>query len=320
MGTYGMTGDVQFQFQNSFGTSQVDSLESMPFMSEGLAFTIEPLREENMYSRLAESPVHEGQHAWDGPLAFEVQPSLLGYFIKGAFGQVVTSSDAGTQTHVFEPKQSDFDEFSAVPPMSLLVNRDSPSAQNCGYLYSDGHITQFNLEIANNTLLKSTAEFVGVNFKNSAIIAPTFNATEKPWTWDVASASINGVAVCDFKTLNFTFTNNLERQYTLCGSKTARRVIRSGMQTIEVTGTVAFNSNSFQQALLDQNEWAFMLHFVGDAPHALTIDVPLARVKEWSPTMGGAGEIEAAISFSGEFSPTSNTAARITLVNTQAAY
>jgi hypothetical protein len=317
---YGMAGDAQVQFQNSFGTSSVVSLEAVPIVSEGLAFTIEQLPEENMYSRFAESPYHEGMHGWEGALDFEVKPSTLGYFLKGALGQVTTTSDTGLQSHVFEPKQSDFDDRSAVPPMNILVNRDTPSAQNCGQLYFDGNVNEFSLEIANNTLLKANASFIGANKKEVAIVAPTYNTDEKPFTWDVTSASINGVAVCDFKTLNLTYNNNLETQHVLCGSKTPYRIQRTGFQTIEVTGTLAFRSNSFNNSLLNQTEAPLIMNFVGDTPHTLKVEVPLSRHKDWAPVMGGPGEVEVSIAFQAMYSTTSNTALRVTLVNTQANY
>lgn len=313
---YGMKGHVMVNFQNSYGTSDTSSLNAVPVISEGLVLSIDPLVETNMYSRFQESPYHEGQHLVQGDLNMEAHPTAMGFFLKSAFGQVTTTSDTGIQTHVFETKATDFDDRAALVPMTAEVFRDVGSA----YLYSDLMANNLTLNISNSELLSMTVGFLGSTMSRKAASTPTYE-TAKPFLWSQTSVSINGVGVCEVSDFSFSLNNNLEAQYTLCDTKSPHRIIRTGMQTVELSGTFRFNAQSYHQSFENQDEIPVVIHFSSDqAPHLLTLDIPLFRWKTFEPTMGGAGIIDAPFTAQAIYSTTSQTAARITLANTQTYY
>jgi len=313
---YGMKGHVMVNFQNSYGTSNVASLTAVPVISEALTLTIDPLVETNMYSRIQESPYHEGQHLVQGDINMEAHPTNMGWFLKSGFGQVTTTSATGIQTHVFETKSTDFDDRAAVDPMTMEVFRDVGSS----YLYSDLMVNNLTLNIANGQFLSMTAGMIGGNMSRQAASTPTYEGA-RPFLWSQSSVSFNGAGICEVADFTFTMNNNLEAQYVLCNTKTPYRIIRTGMQTVELSGTFRFNAHSYHQSFESQEEKSFVIHFLNDqSPHLLTIDIPLFRWKTFEPTMSGPGIIDAPFTAQAIYSTTSQTAARITLVNTQTYY
>ena len=51
---YGQDGDIGISIQDSFGTSNVDSFDYFPFISEGITESIEDLLSESLQSRYEE--------------------------------------------------------------------------------------------------------------------------------------------------------------------------------------------------------------------------------------------------------------------------
>lgn len=311
-----MKGHVMVNFQNSYGTALTTSLSAIPVISENITLGIEPLAETNMYARFQESPYHEGQRIVNGDLNMEAHPTAMGWLLKSAFGQVTTTSGTGIQSHVFETKSTDFDDKAALPPMTAEVFRDVGSA----FIYSDLMVNNINLNVSNNELLSMTAGLIGGNMTRSAPSTPTYESA-KPFLWSQSSVSFDGAGTCELSDFTFTMNNNLEAQYTLCNTKTPHRIIRNGMQTVELSGIFRFNAHSYSQSFENQSEIPVVIHFNSDqSPHGLTIDIPLFRWKTFEPVMAGPGIIDASFTAQGIYSTTSMTAARITLVNTQTYY
>jgi hypothetical protein len=317
MAGYGMKSHVLVNFQNSFGTSQVTSQEAIAITNENVVFGIGQITEAGMYARFAESPYHDGAHSVEGDITQEGSPISLGWFLKSAIGLTSTTSDTNTQTHVFKPRTSDFCDLAATNPATIEIHRDVGSAG----LYYDLCGNTLALDIANGELLTATLGVLGSGgFTKKAAGSPTF-PTAKPFKWDQFSGSFNGADIVDIQNLTVNINNNLENRYTMQNCQTSRKIKRTGQQIIELTGTITFQQQSYWDAFQNQNELPFVVHMAGaQTPNAITLDFPLLRFKDFSPTIAGPGVIEASFTAGAMFSTTSNTALEVTLVNTQAYY
>ncbi len=313
---YGQRGHLMWDFQNSYGTSKVDSLEAIPIISESVVHTIEQLVEQNMYARLAESPRHEGMHGVAGSIEMESHPIAMGFPLKAALGQVTTTSDTAKQVHVFQPVAADFDGRAAVPPSTLEFHRDQGSAG----LYFDMLADTLRLNIANGQLLSLSTAMIGAGFTRQAAGSPTF-APGKPFQWAQFSGSLGGIGILDIRNLQLEFNNQLEARHTLQNCRTPYRIKRTGPQLVELSGTLEFAQHSYWDALLDQSEIPFIAHFTGaESPTSLKIDVPAFRFKTFEPGIAGPGIVEAVFTAQGVFHTGSNTALEITLENTREFY
>lgn len=316
MSGYGMLGHVMVNFQNSFGTSLVTSQEAIAVTEAGLVKGIEQIAEAGMYSRLSESPYHDGVQSFEGEISLEASPISIGYFLKSVIGYTQTTSGTGENVHIFKPRNSDFDEFAACDPMTIEQHLDVGSAG----LFSDMCGNTLALNIANSELLDLTAGFIGAGFTRKDPSTPVY-PTASPFKWDQMSGSFNGEPILDITDLTLNFNNNLQSFYTLQNCSVPRKIKRTSMQVIELTGTMIFQSHSYWQAYEAGSELPFVLNFSGiESPNNLKIDIPLLRFKSYEPTIAGAGIIEASFTAGAMFSVTSNTALEITLTNTQVGY
>jgi hypothetical protein len=317
---YGQLGHLGLCFQGSVGTPLTNSLSFVPIVSETVAETIEPLVETGMYGRLAEPPRLEGVHKVEGEVRTEAHPVHIGSFLKAALGKVTTSLQGSAFVHEFLPAAADWDNRAAVPPVTMEVHRDVGSA----FVYSDMLATSLALEIAQGQLLSAKTAWVGGRLTRQAAAAPSFKSG-RPYTWDVASASYDGVAIADLRKVSLVFDNQLAAQYTLSSGRSPRRVVREGPQTVSIEGTLVLQDQVLFQEFLDQSEKRLVLAFDGPQVASgtnarLTLDVPRLRFTEFAPQLAGPGQVEVGFAAKGVYDTTSGYALRVTLVNTQAAY
>lgn len=317
---YGQSGHFAISFQESYGTVHTDSQFFIPLVSEGIGETINQQVENNMYSRFAESPYHEGTHEISGEIRSEAHPIYLGTFLKSALGQVASTLQTSVYQHEFLPAASDWDAFAAAPPVSLEIHRDAGSA----FLYYDLVATGFGLEIAHGQLLSSTLSVLGGKFTRKSPATPSFKSG-RPWSWDVVSASLGGSAISDLRQLSLQFDNQLTSHFTLSASKNPYRIKREGPQKIVVEGTFLFTDQVLFQEYLDQSEKRLVVSFMGESIGGsdnaiLTLDLPKLRFTEMSPQLSGPGQLEVSFSGAGMYDTSSGYALRVTLTNTQPSY
>lgn len=313
---YGMKSHLMWNFQDSYGTSQTTSLQALPITGVTLNHTIEQIVEENFYSRFGESPYHEGQHEVSGDISMQAHPTGIGWLFKSVIGLTSTTSGTGTQTHKFTPRTSDFDCKAAGMPGTAEVFYDTGSAA----VYYDLVGDSITFNIANGELLAVDASFMGAGFSRKAESSPTYNQA-KPFIWDQFSGSYNATDISVLKDISVTYANNLETDYTLTASKAPSRIKRSAQQTVEVTGTMLFESHSYMIEFENQTEKRFLANFAGqESPNSLLIDIPQMRFKTYDVSVSDAGMIEASFTAQGLYDTTSNYAIEVTLVNTQTYY
>jgi len=317
---YGQSGHLAITFQNSFGTSFTDSALFVPLVSESISETINPIVENNLYGRLAESPTHEGAHDIEGDIATEAHPIALGALLKAALGQVGTSAQDSAFLHEFLPVGSDWDAYAAVPPMTVEAYRDVGSA----FVYYDMLGSALSLEIAQGQLLTATLGVMGGRFAQQEKAVPAF-PRGRPWTWDVASAAYDGAGVADLRQLSLTFDNQLAAHHTLSAGRFPHRIKRGGPQTVVVEGSMLFQEQTHFQEFQAQSEKRLLVTFAGETvadsyQNALTLDVPRLRFTEFAPRLTGVGQLEVSFSAKGVFDTSSGYALRMTLTNTHAGY
>jgi hypothetical protein len=317
MAGYGMKGHVMVQFQNSFGASLTDSMVAIPQVTAGLVKTIEPIVEEANYARFDQPPSHQGKHTFAGDIDIQGHPVDMGWFMKSVIGYTSTTSAAASQSHIFKPRSSDFDGYALGDPMTIEQHLDVGSAG----VFQSMIGNTLNLNMANGELMGLTAGFMGAGFTKKAAGSPVYATNNKPFKWDQSSVSWGGMSVLDVQDLVLSFNNNAEAFYTLVSTAVPTKIKRSTQRTIELNGTMIFQTHSFWDIYEAGTELPFILNFAGSqSPNALTLDMPQIYLKSFEPTNGGPGIIMAPFTADVKFHQGSSTALQVTLVNTYEGY
>ena len=312
---YGMNGHCAIGFQDSYGTSNVDSLHYFPMISESINESIPPLLDEGMRGRFEEGESYEGPHDINGDLVTNIHPILFGKLLAAWCGQ--SSADpvgSGCISHQFIPKTSDFDELAATPPCTIEIYRDAGSAS----LYYDMCLDALAIEFAHGALIKNTASWVGGKFSKAVKTSPTYLAGSS-FTWDVTSISWNGVAIDEYENITVTFGNALEAKGTLNGSKYANRTKRSGYRTITIAGTILFVNQTEVDLFRAQTKQRLVITSkVGS--NMIELDFPAMRYDEFPANIGGMGLISVGFSATVKYHADSGTMFEGTVVNSQETY
>jgi len=319
---YGQHGHLGVSFQESLGTSYVNSMMYFPIISESLTEKIESLMSEELSARYEEPDEYEGMHGIEGDIVTEVHPHLVGKWLKAWCGQ--GSRDSFVQScyhHLFLPADSDYDEErAALPPMSIEVYRDTGSA----YLYYDCMVNQLTFEIAQGAFYKMTAGIIGAQFAWANKSAPSY-LTGSNFTWDVTSLSLAAAGIDDAASLTFTLNNNLAGKAYLDGNKYPGRILRDGHRVIEIAGTMLLNGDTEARNYRNRTQQQLILTATDPATvmlahNQLVIDIPKMLYTEFPANMAGPGLIEVGFSAKGKYDTSSDYAIKFTLVNTTEAY
>ncbi len=315
---YGAKSSLMWNFQDSFGTSQVTSLTAIQVNNVSLNRTIAELEETNMYSRFSETAYFRGQTEISGSIEAQIDPINVGWFLKSVVGLTSTTSTgpSGRHEHIFNPRTDDFDCLAAGDPATVEVHYDVDSATVFSSLV--GNSISFN--ISNGELLNMSCDFIGAGYSYKAASSPTYNQS-KPFNWSQFSGSMFGADLTEIKDLTISYNNQIESDYVLSDERNPARIKRAGMQQIEVQGTVLFASDSFDNAFGEFADTEFTAHFKdADGIEAILFTIPTLRITNFSKNISGPGLIEGSFSGRGLYNPGSGTSMSISLVNTQTYY
>lgn len=305
-----MQGHILFNFQESGGTVQVDSLDAIPFTDESLTLNLEPIEESNNYGRFVQSPTHKGAALCEGELTVEAEPVALGHMLRTFFDNYeLTAVDS---LHIFKSNIADFDGKYAGTPLTIEAYRDVGQA----FLYYDLQGTTLELGISNGELMNATAGFVGGGYGKQANSTPTF-PSNKPFKWDQVSAQIDSASVIDITELTISHDRAIDPKYTLITSNNPTKFKRDGFEKVEFSGTMIFQSHSYQLAFETYDTHSFKLSMLTESADLL-IDAPAFRFTEFTPTMDGQSIVEASFSGICEYKADSATAIQYTLNCTRA--
>lgn len=318
---YGQDGHVGISFQDSLGTSNVDSFDFFPIISESLTENVESLMSEAMATRLEEPDEYDGMHSNEGDLVVEVHPMSIGKMLLGWTGQECATLVGSIYNHSFVPLTDDWDaERCAVRPATIEVYRDTGSA----YLYYDMVLNTLAFEIAQGTLLRATAGFIGGQFSWSAKQTASYEQGSY-FAWNTVSVSLAGSAVDDVSQLTLTFNNNMAGKAYLDLKKYHSRFLRDDYRTIEIAGTMLLNGDTEARAYRERTQQRLVITAQDPATVMgsnleLEIDIPKMMYTEFPANLNGRGLIEVGFSAKGKYDSTSSYACQFTLVNTKDAY
>jgi hypothetical protein len=293
----------------------------MPFISEGFQEKIPRITAEGMRSRYESGPRFAGFNEYAGELVTEVHPILIGKILKGWCGQNSSVATGSYITHTFLPRTTDWDtSHASLPPLTAEVYRDTGSAM----LYSDMLIDGFTLDIAHGKLLKMTASCIGANAAKSAKTTPTYLSGSE-FTWNQCSISLGGSGQDDISQLTIKGSNALEAKGTLDGTLKPNRILRNGIRTLEISGTMILDGDTQRDAYRAGTAQQLIVTVTGQECCSgfntmLKIDIPSMIYTEFPDNIGGPGLIEVGFKAEADYNTNSATMVKFTLINSQTAY
>ena len=315
---YGNSSEVGICFQDSYGTSNINSMHWIPIVDEDIALEKPNLVSQSMTGLYDEGQNYEGPNVINGTLNCEAHPIASGAIMKAMFGDPTTVA-SGTPTvyrHTFKPRTDEFDGKSANVPFTMYKAFDDPGSATLLYDLNGG---SFELSINNGELLMHKLGVVGGKFSQVAQIAASF-PTGKQWTWDQTSMSLDGTATDLISSLTVTVEEPIESKHTLNNSVYPSRNKRTGFRMINISGTLTFDDQTEYQEFLAQTERKLVTTFKGEGVNFFEMTIPLFRHTDFKPVIGGPGEIEISFTSKGVYSVGSGTAIEFVLVNTKAGY
>ena len=321
--SYGQDVSIGVCFQNSFGTSQVNSVYHISHISEAFAVAKEQIITQGMRGIYDEGEHYEGKNMNEGEFEAEIHPISLGVLLKAMFGDPVSVTSGAIYNHTFKPRTTDFDEFAASDPVTIAKDMGDAGS---GHLYYDMVANTLGLSIANGELLKATQAFVGGSYEQASALAASYPLGNDHFVWDASSITFGGSAQPDMLNVSVSIEEGLEAKYGFDTTKTPYRVKRTGFRVINIEGTMLFINQNEYQEFLSQTKRSAVIHCKGPTEiqsgyyDELTIDIPNLLVTENKPVAGGPGQIEVPLVAKAVYHPGSATAIAFTLQNTQAAY
>lgn len=322
---YGQTAHLAICFQNSFGTSNVASLFTIPFTGESIALEKEEMIDDGMRGVYDEGDTYEGKNQAPGDIDATGQCIPLGALMRATLADPVSTKEASADVyqHVFTPAQIDFDEFSAMTPVTVYKYLNTGSAQ----LFYDLNGNTLELDMPNGDFVKAKASFVGGNFDQQANVAASY-PVGKRWTWDVASLAVGGTAQPEVNAFNLKVENGIEPQWALDSSrgKFPRWLKRSSNRVVTISGTLRFSNTDEYDQFIAQSERELVMTLTGPVDissgyqDTLKIEAPMFRYAEFKPMAGGPGPIDVSFTAKAKYSVDSGFPVRITLTNSQTGY
>lgn len=313
-------GNAGAGFINPTSFYNVASLEHMAFIDNDMALQIPELIDESIVQRFDEGDSYGGPKQVGGTINFNAHPLDLGVLLTALCGVPTTTNATSAYTHVWEPRTADVFDQCAGNALTVQSRMDVGSA----FLFYDCAAASIAMSIANGDFLKVALGVVGGTFIQLANVSPTY-ATGRRFKWDQTSVSINGGANGELRDLTVTLNENLEAQHMVIPSPFPGRIKRTARRSIEISGTISFDTQTEFEAFRDQSERDLDIMLTGTAtysggPDSFRIQCPLLRYTDFPVSPTGAGPVEASFSAKAKYSTTSATSIRMTLVNTRASY
>jgi hypothetical protein len=306
---YGMGGAVGITMQQSFGTAYTTGMKFQPFISESITESIPPVIVEGLRGIYDDGDSLEGPHEISGDIVFEIDPCMIGYWLKGfchSTSYETTTVTSYYYTHEFMPAQDDFDAMAATPPMTIEAYRDAGSA----FQYHSCCVNALTFEFAHGALIKSTVGIIGAGLAMAAKQTATYEPFSE-FTWDQTSISLAGAAVDEIVDMTVTMTNNLEAVSTIDGTTYPNRIQRAGKRTIEISGTILFIDEAEANIFRAQTERRLVVT-TQQGCNAINLDIPSMRYNAFPVNMGGPGKIAVGFTASAKYNAGSGTAIQIT--------
>ena len=248
----------------------------------------------------------------------------MGVVLRGLFGSVASALEGASTTaytHVFG-------DAASLPSMSF----ERSDAQGAGQGLILQRLPGVKIESVGFTC--SYGEDVEVSVNAQGIAFPETPGTKPatftypamdPFIFTGASILIDGVANNLFKSIDFEFTNTLERQETLRGTREAYRIFEGGL-ACTLTGTLAFEDLALYTKLQQSDYLTVEAQFQGaeiDAANSINYGAtflwPKVKVSSFGIPMTAGEVMEADVEFQVSFDQATSELVHVTLTNLDAA-
>lgn len=212
---------------------------------------------------------------FDGPVRPNVNfttsfyPALgMGVLLKGLFGAVSTAA-AGTSLTAFTHT---FADAAALPSLSMERSDARASGQGIILQRINGvKVESMGFSCNYGEDVEVTVNGQGLGFPTTPGSKPgsfTYPAMN-PFIFTGASIEIDGVANNLFNSINFEFTNTLERQESLRGTREAYKIYEGGL-ACTLSGTIIFDDLSLYTKLKNSEYLTVTALFTGEVADAVT--------------------------------------------------
>jgi hypothetical protein len=267
---------------------------------------------------------------FDGPVRPNVSftssfypAGAMGVLLKGLFGtssaaQVATSTIAWTHT---------FGDAAVLP--SLSMERSDARADGAGVILqrlNGVKVESMGFSAAYGEDVEVSVQGQGLGFPTTPGAKPvsfTNTPTMNPFIFTGAAIEVDGVANNLFKSIDFEFTNTLERQESLRGTREAFKMYEGGLDCT-LSGTLIFDDLILYNKLKNSEYLTVTAMFTGDlADPATTPDTfftarfhwPKVKVSSFGIPMTAGEVMEADVEFNVSFDFATNKLVDVQLTN-----
>lgn len=274
----------------------------------------------------------QAQQKFDGALNPSVSittaaypTGFMGVLLRALFGDAGGALVAPSST-VY--KHTFYDSGTALPSLSF----ERTDKQTSGGLLHERvpgckiESISFTAEFGADVEMQIEAQ--GLSFPETPVskASPITYPAQDPFIFTGVTVDIDGVPNNLFKSLNFDFTNTLERQQSLRGSRNAYR-LHEGRTELTLGGTLIYEDNSIRDMFRDSTEFSVSTMFTGgvaDATNSLDYYLgftwPRVKVQTFEVNFEAEGVMEAEVEFNVIFDQsvgTNGAAVVVELQNTE---
>ncbi len=302
----------------SWGTA-VAATDYIELLSENLDTTIDRFGTKNIFASFNEPDDFAGARRSAGGIVLSGHPVSLGHMLKAIFGNMSGSTvlSGFLYNTIFTGTKSEFADGVPRQPYTLEVFRDVTSAHR----YIGAVANKFQLALAPNQAMQATIEWIA---KSRALIArttPTFPGSPiDPFAFDTASISLAGAATARMEGFTLTVDNQLEGILALNNSNEIARIRSTGLQMINISGTLDFSDVAEQEDFINQTERAMTINLTRSQSFSLLIDIPRLVYTAYSVGMSGRGRTTATFEGKARYLTSSAAAIGMRLTTTKSNY
>ena len=254
-----------------------------------------------------------------------------GYLLKGLFGGVGSAAALSSTT----AKTHTFADAATLPSFSFERSDSRTSAGAIIHERLEGVKIEsigFSCTYGEDVEISVTAQ--GLKFPVDPATHPvaglftTGYPTANPMLFTSASVDVDGVPNYFFKSIDFEFTNTLERQESLRGTREAYLLLEGGLECT-LSGTMIFNDLTFYNAFKNSTAMAITVVFQGaqiasDGPGPVydkyRFAFPKVKVSDYGIPMTAGEVMEADVEFAVQFDQTTQKLVDVQLTNLVASY
>lgn len=311
--TYGFLGHIGIGRETTAWGSAQAATDHFKALSESLSTEIDRYETINIHAAMHEPDDSAGMGRHEGDVVFAAHPIGIGYFLMGAMGHNSASfaeSSSVLVVNEFTMATVDAGSLSALPAYTLEIFRDVTSSHR----YVGCQFNTLELNVAPNQDVRCS---VGIISKTQDIIQKTGatfpGSPVEAFTFDSTSIDIAGSATAKVEALTINIDNLLEGIPTLNSSTDVYRIQRSGMQTVRLSGTIAFDDITEYQKFKNQTEQSFTAYWTKANSFSMKVEIPRMIYNAFPVGIGGRDRQTVEFAGMARYHTGSATALKITL-------